>query len=89
VAVRWYWIALTVILSGLAPGGKEFVESNKDAGLPADVESIIADRQLDKHFPQDGGMPVFAVGLILILLLVIYRSPLLTSIPRFWPKKIS
>jgi putative drug exporter of the RND superfamily len=55
------WIALTIILSALAPGGKEFVQANKDAGLPADVESIIADRQLDKHFPQDGGMPIFAV----------------------------
>ncbi len=55
------WIALTVILSGLAPGGNEFLESNKDAGLPADVESIIADRELEKHFPQDDGMPIFAV----------------------------
>ncbi|WP_172372860.1 MMPL family transporter [Sporosarcina jiandibaonis] len=55
------WIALTVILSGLAPGGKEFVQANKDAGLPADMESIIADRQLEKHFPQDGGIPIFAV----------------------------
>ncbi|WP_210471833.1 MMPL family transporter [Sporosarcina sp. 6E9] len=55
------WIGLTIILSALAPGGKEFVQANKDAGLPADVESIIADRQLDKHFPQDGGMPIFAV----------------------------
>ncbi|MBE1556327.1 MMPL family transporter [Sporosarcina limicola] len=55
------WIALTVILSGVAPGAKEFVVSNKDAGLPADVEAIIAERQLEKHFPQDGGMPLFAV----------------------------
>lgn len=55
------WIALTVILSGLAPSGKEFLESNKDAGLPGDVESIIADRELEKHFPQDDGMSIFAV----------------------------
>ena len=48
-------------MSGLAPGGNEFLESNKDAGLPADVESIIADRELEKHFPQDDGMPIFAV----------------------------
>ena len=55
------WIALTVILSGLAPGGNEFLESDKDAGLPSDVESIIADRELEKYFPQDDGMPIFAV----------------------------
>lgn len=55
------WIGLTVILSGLAPGAKELAEENKDAGLPADAESIIADRQLEKHFPQDGGMPLFSV----------------------------
>ncbi|WOV86665.1 MMPL family transporter [Sporosarcina oncorhynchi] len=55
------WVALTVILSGLAPGAKEFVQSNKDAGLPADAESIIADRQIEKYFPSEGGMPLFAV----------------------------
>ena len=55
------WIGLTVLLSGLAPGAKEFVQANKDAGLPADAESIIADRQLEKHFPEDGGMPLFVV----------------------------
>lgn len=55
------WIALMVILSGFAPGAKEFVQANKDAGLPADAESIIADRQLEKYFPSEGGMPLFAV----------------------------
>lgn len=55
------WLALTVLLSVLAPGSKEFTVGNKDAGLPAEAASIIADRQLEKHFPQDGGMPLFAV----------------------------
>ena len=55
------WIGLAILLSAFAPGGNEFVEANKDAGLPADAESIIADRQLEKHFPEDGGMPLFAV----------------------------
>lgn len=55
------WVSLTVALSGLAPGAKEFAEANKDAGLPADAEAIIADRQLEKYFPQDGGMPLFSV----------------------------
>ena len=55
------WIALAVVLSALAPAANEYVESNKDAGLPEDVESIIADRELEKHFPQDGGLPIFAV----------------------------
>lgn len=55
------WVGFAILLSAFAPGGNEFVEANKDAGLPADAESIIADRQLDKHFPEDGGMPLFAV----------------------------
>lgn len=55
------WIALMVILSAFAPGAKEFVKGNKDAGLPADAESIIADRQLEKYFPSESGMPLFAV----------------------------
>lgn len=55
------WILVTVVLSALAPGAKEFVQANKDAGLPADTEAIIADRQLEKYFPADGGMPLFAV----------------------------
>ena len=55
------WIALTVILSAAAPGAKEFVQANKDAGLPADAESIIADRQVEKYFPHEGGLPLFAV----------------------------
>ncbi|RST77119.1 MMPL family transporter [Siminovitchia acidinfaciens] len=55
------WVALAGILSSFAPGAKDFVVANKDAGLPADVESIVADRQLEKHFPADGGLPLFAV----------------------------
>lgn len=55
------WVALTVIISGIAPGAKEFTQTNKDGGLPADAESIIADRQLEEYFPQDGGLPLFAV----------------------------
>lgn len=55
------WILLAGVLSSGAPGAKEFVAANKDAGLPAHMESIIADRQLDKHFPDDGGLPLFAV----------------------------
>ncbi|MFS0577486.1 MMPL family transporter [Sporosarcina sp. 179-K 3D1 HS] len=55
------WVLLAVLLSGFAPGANEFVVANKDAGLPEDAESIIADRQLEKYFPQDGGLPLFAV----------------------------
>lgn len=55
------WVLLAVVLSGFAPGAKEFVVANKDAGLPEDAESIIADRQLETYFPQDGGLPLFAV----------------------------
>lgn len=55
------WILLAIVLSAFAPGGKEFVTANKDAGLPADAKSIIAERNLEKYFPQDGGLPLFAV----------------------------
>lgn len=55
------WLIVTIILSGIAPAAKEYVIANKDAGLPAEMESIIADRQLEKHFPKDGGLPLFAV----------------------------
>lgn len=55
------WILLAIVLSAFAPGGNEFVTANKDSGLPADAESIIAERNLEKYFPADGGLPLFAV----------------------------
>lgn len=55
------WLAVTVVLSMIAPGAREFAEGNKNAGLPDDAASIIADRQLEKYFPADGGMPLFPV----------------------------
>lgn len=55
------WILAAGILSSFAPGAKEFVAANKNAGLPSEAKSIIADRQLEKYFPEDKGMPLFAV----------------------------
>ena len=55
------WLLVAGVLSSLAPGAKEFVAANKNSGLPADAKSIIADQQLEKHFPQDKGLPLFAV----------------------------
>ena len=55
------WVALAGILSSFAPGAKDFVSGNKNAGLPPDAESIIADHQLENYFPDDGGLPLFAV----------------------------
>ena len=55
------WILLAIVLSVFAPGGKEFVTANKDGGLPSDAESIIAEKNLEKYFPADGGLPLFAV----------------------------
>jgi len=55
------WILLAIVLSVFAPGGSEFVTANKDGGLPSDAESIIAEKNLEKYFPADGGLPLFAV----------------------------
>lgn len=55
------WLVATVVLSLVAPGAKQFAEGNKNAGLPDDALSIIADQQIEKHFPADGGMPLFPV----------------------------
>ncbi|KXH78314.1 MMPL family transporter [Sporosarcina sp. HYO08] len=55
------WLLVTIILSAVAPGAKEFTEANKNAGLPDDAASIIADEQLEQYFPQEGGIPLFAV----------------------------
>ncbi|MCG3086611.1 MMPL family transporter [Sporosarcina cyprini] len=55
------WILLAGVLSALAPGGKEFVVANKDGGLPSDAASIIAAHEVEKYFPNDGGLPLFAV----------------------------
>lgn len=53
------WLIVTAVLSMIAPGAKEFAEGNKNAGLPEDVASIIADKKLAEHFPQDGGCLYF------------------------------
>ncbi|MBB4826691.1 RND superfamily putative drug exporter [Sporosarcina luteola] len=55
------WILLAGVLSAVAPGGKEFVVANKDGGLPSDAPSIIAAHEVEAYFPNDGGLPLFAV----------------------------
>ncbi|QTD40285.1 MMPL family transporter [Sporosarcina sp. Te-1] len=55
------WILLAGVLSAVAPGGKEFVVANKDGGLPSDAPSIIAAHEVETYFPNDGGLPLFAV----------------------------
>ncbi len=55
------WLIVTTVLSMVAPGAKEFAEGNENAGLPDDVASIVADKKLAEHFPQDGGLPLFSV----------------------------
>lgn len=55
------WLVVTIVLSMVAPGAKQFAEGNKNAGLPDDAMSIIADQQIEKYFPADGGMPLFPV----------------------------
>ena len=55
------WILLAVLLSALAPMGNENVIANKDAGLPADAPSIVAAYELEEHFPNDKGIPLFGV----------------------------
>nr|WP_285851955.1 MMPL family transporter [Sporosarcina luteola] len=52
---------MTIFLSALAPASKENVIANKDFGLPADASSIVAAHELEKYFPNEGGIPLFAV----------------------------
>lgn len=55
------WLVIAIVLSALAPGSKEHVIANKDSGLPSDAPSIVAAHELEKYFPNDGGIPLFAV----------------------------
>lgn len=55
------WLLLAVLLSGVAPMGNENVIANEDAGLPSDAPSIVATYELQKHFPNDKGIPLFGV----------------------------
>lgn len=55
------WLAVTVVISMIAPGAKEFAQTNKNAGLPDDAAAIIAEQKLEEHFPKDGGLPLFSV----------------------------
>ncbi len=63
---RWWifaavWLAVVVILSGVAPGAKEFATNNANGGLPEDELSIQAEKILQEQFPSDEGMPMFGV----------------------------
>lgn len=55
------WLLITIVLSIVAPGAKEFAVPNKDGGLPSDALSVEAEKKLAEHFPQDDGMPLFGV----------------------------
>ena len=63
---RWWifaaaWLAIVVILSGVAPGAKDFATNNANGGLPEDALSIEAEKVLNEEFPSDEGMPMFGV----------------------------
>ncbi len=55
------WLMITILSSVFAPGSNENVIANKDFGLPSDSPSIVAGYELEKHFPNDGGIPLFGV----------------------------
>ncbi|WP_432363029.1 MMPL family transporter [Sporosarcina sp. UB5] len=55
------WLLVTILLSAFAPGSKENLIANKDSGLPSDAPSIVAAHELEKYFPNNGGIPLFAV----------------------------
>ncbi|MFD1706864.1 MMPL family transporter [Siminovitchia sediminis] len=55
------WAILAGILSSFAPSASDVVTANKNAGLPEQAPSIIAEHELEKHFPENDGPPLFAV----------------------------
>ncbi|MFC5603651.1 MMPL family transporter [Sporosarcina koreensis] len=55
------WLLTTILLSSFAPGSKDNVVPNKGSGLPSDAPSIVAAHELEKYFPNDGGIPLFGV----------------------------
>ncbi|GIP41420.1 membrane protein [Paenibacillus sp. J31TS4] len=55
------WILAAVLLGGLAPSASEYATSVNATGLPADAQSLIADKKLEEYFPKDQGVPALLV----------------------------
>ena len=54
------WLAVTLLLGGLAPGAKEYEVTSIDS-LPEDAQSVIAQNKLDQYFESSDGLPAILV----------------------------
>ncbi|ALC87069.1 hypothetical protein AM499_15490 [Bacillus sp. FJAT-22090] len=55
------WLSIVILLSFLAPSGKEVASSSKNAGLPETALSIQADKMLKEKFSTSDGLPLIIV----------------------------
>ena len=55
------WLLLVVLISGIAPGAREYSVNVNGADLPSDVPSEIAKKELKRYFPEEGGTPALLV----------------------------
>jgi Predicted drug exporters of the RND superfamily len=54
------WLAVTLLLGGMAPSAKEYEATSIDS-LPADAQSVIAGNKLDQYFESLDGLPAILV----------------------------
>jgi Predicted drug exporters of the RND superfamily len=54
------WLAVTLLLGGLAPGAKDYEVTSIDS-LPEDAQSVIARNKLDQYFESFDGLPAILV----------------------------
>jgi len=54
------WLAVTLLLGGLAPSAKEYEVTSIDS-LPEDAQSVIAQNKLDQYFESSDGLPAILV----------------------------
>jgi len=54
------WLAVTLLLGGMAPSAKDYEVTSIDS-LPSDAQSVIAQNKLDQYFASADGIPAILV----------------------------
>lgn len=55
------WLLCLVLVSGIAPGAREYAINVSGADLPEEAQSVIAKEELKRYFPKEGGNPALLV----------------------------